>query len=52
VHAQGRARAAATTPAEATTAGGVEINLLRIDGLEGALLPETRFLYLWATPGG
>jgi protease-4 len=52
VHAQGRARTDAAAPADAAAAGGIEINLLRIDGLEGALLPETRFLYLWATPGG
>ena len=51
VHAEGRARGTGATAAE-PAGGGVEINLLRIDGLDRALLPETRFLYVWSSLGG
>ncbi len=54
VHAEGRARAVSANPppsAAAAAGGGVEINLLRIDGIDRALLPETRFLYVWSSLG-
>jgi len=45
LYSDGRARAET-----ASGGGGVEINLLRVDGLDAALLPGARFLYLWSVP--
>ncbi len=45
LYSDGRARAEA-----ASGDGGVEINLLRVDGLDAALLPGARFLYVWSIP--